>query len=71
MLNIAAMAGEAAGEQRSIDLEALIRADYERARPGDSWDDLKRRSRFSKRDKGLLRHWLEVAQRRAAARAGP
>lgn len=47
-------------------LEDLIRHDYARSRPGDTLDGLKRRARFSKGDAGLLRDWLEVAQRRAA-----
>jgi hypothetical protein len=67
MLKRPAMAGEAAGG-RLDELEALIRLDYERARPGDTLEDLKRRARFSKRDKGLLGDWLAVARRRAAAR---
>ncbi len=48
-------------------LEVLIRDDYARSRPGDTLEDLKRRARFSKGDAGLLRDWLEVARRRAAA----
>jgi hypothetical protein len=48
------------------DLESLIRADYERCRPGDSFDDLKRRARFAKEDKGLLRDWMAIAAARAA-----
>jgi hypothetical protein len=69
MLKRPAMAGEAA-EERLDELEALIRLDYERARPGDSLEDLKRRARFSKRDKGLLGDWLAVARRRVGAGAG-
>lgn len=45
-------------------LESLVRADYERCHPEDSFDDLKRRARFTKEDKGLLRDWLVVAERR-------
>lgn len=45
-------------------LEALIRADYERCHPEDTFDDLKRRARFSKEDKGLLRDWMGVAAQR-------
>jgi hypothetical protein len=51
------------------DLESLIRADYERCHPGDSFDDLKRRARFAKEDKGLLQDWLALAQARAARQA--
>lgn len=43
-------------------LESLIRADYERCHPEDSFADLKHRARFSKEDKGLLRDWLAVAE---------
>ena len=42
-------------------LESLIRADYDRCRPGDTFDDMKRRSRFSREDQGLYRNWLAVA----------
>lgn len=48
-------------------LESLIRADYERCHPGETLEDLKRRARFSKTDKGLLRDWMGVAATRAAA----
>ncbi len=41
--------------------ESLVRDDYERAHPNDSFDDLKRRARFSKEDQGLLRDWMDVA----------
>ncbi|MEC5293207.1 hypothetical protein VSX64_21465 [Aurantimonas sp. C2-6-R+9] len=46
-------------------LGALVRADYEKYHPDDSFDDLKRRARFSKEDKGLLRDWVAVAEQRA------
>lgn len=52
------------GEQEY--LESLIRADYERCHPGETLADIKRRARFSKADKGLLRDWMAVARRRAA-----
>lgn len=42
-------------------LESLIRVDYERSHPDDTFDDLKRRSHFTKEDKGLLRDWMLVA----------
>lgn len=45
--------------------ESLVRDDYERAHPNDSFDDLKRRARFSKEDLGLLRDWMDVAAARA------
>lgn len=47
---------------------ALIRAAYDQRHPGETFDDLKRRARFSKEDKGLLRDWMAVAAQRAAER---
>jgi hypothetical protein len=47
---------------RRIRLGSWVRTEYERLHPGDSFEDLKRRARFSKEDKGLLREWLEVAE---------
>lgn len=47
-------------------LESLILDDFERCHPDDSLDDMKRRSAFSKEDKGLLRDWMAVAALRAA-----
>ena len=44
-----------------------IRADYERCHPNDTFDDLKRRAHFAKEDKGLLRDWLAIAERREQA----
>ncbi len=46
-------------------LESLIRSDYERSHPDETLEDLKRRARFSKEDKGLLRDWMMLAARRA------
>lgn len=46
-------------------LESLIRADYALCHPGETLDDLKRRARFAKEDKGMYRDWLAVAARRA------
>jgi len=46
-------------------LETLIRADYERCHPDDTFDDLRRRARFAKEDKGLLADWMAVAAARA------
>lgn len=48
-------------------LESLIRADYEKYHPDETLEDLKRRARFSKEDKGLLRDWMVVARWRTAA----
>jgi hypothetical protein len=47
--------------------ESLIREDFARCHPDDSLDDMKRRSIFSKEDRGLLRDWMAVAAMRAAA----
>lgn len=47
-------------------LESLIREDFARCHPNDSLDDMKRRSAFSKEDRGLLRDWMAVAAARAA-----
>lgn len=43
-------------------LESLIRTDYERCHPNDSFEDLKRRAHFEE-DRGLLRDWLATAAR--------
>ncbi|MBR0913895.1 hypothetical protein [Bradyrhizobium japonicum] len=52
-------------------LESLIREDFERCHPDDTFEDLKRRASFSKEDKGLLRDWMAVAAARAAAATRP
>lgn len=53
-------------------LESLVREEFERCHPDDTFEDLKRRAAFSKEDKGLLRDWMAVARARAAAeRAKP
>ncbi len=51
----------AADKHRSV--EALARAEYERLHPDDTFDDLVRRARFSKEDRGLLHDWLAAARR--------
>jgi hypothetical protein len=48
-------------------LESLIRQDFERCHPGETLEDLKRRASFSREDRGLLRDWMAIAARRAAA----
>ena len=52
--------------------ESLVAADFSRTHPGDSFEGLKRRARFSKEDKGLLSDWMAIAAARAGAagRAG-
>lgn len=48
--------------------ESLVKADYERCHPGETFGDLKHRARFSKEDMGLLREWMTIAASRAAER---
>lgn len=43
-------------------LEAIAREAYDRCHPDDSFDDLTRRARFSKEDRGLLGDWLAFAR---------
>jgi hypothetical protein len=54
-------------EEERTYLESLIRDDFERCHPGETLEDLKRRASFSKEDRGLLRDWMAIAARRAAA----
>jgi hypothetical protein len=54
-------------EEERIYLESLIREDFERCHAGETLDDLKRRASFSREDRGLLRDWMAIAARRAAA----
>jgi hypothetical protein len=56
------------GDAKRPDLEALIRADYERCHPGDTLENMKQRARFSKEDRGLLGDWMALAALRAKAR---
>jgi 5'-deoxynucleotidase YfbR-like HD superfamily hydrolase len=51
-------------------LESLIREDFERCHPGETLEDFKRRASFSKEDRGLLRDWMAIAKRLAAADQG-
>jgi len=48
-------------------LESLVRDDYDRCHPGETFDDMRRRASFSREDRGLYRDWLSVAAARAAA----
>lgn len=48
-------------------LESLVRDDYDRCHPGETFDDMRRRASFSREDRGLYRDWLAVAAVRAAA----
>ena len=54
-----------ADEHEWADHESLIRADYDRCHPGESFEDLKRRARFSKEDQGLMQDWMTLAAQRA------
>jgi hypothetical protein len=48
------------------DAEELAQDLFERARPSDSFDDLKRRAAFNRQDAGRFRHWIRAAQAIAA-----
>ena len=54
-------------------LESLVRAEYDRTHPGETFDDMKRRMSFSREDQGLYRDWIALATARAAqpAKAKP
>ena len=56
-----------ADEAECAHLESLIREDFEHCHPGETLEDSKHRTSFSKEDKGLLRDWMAVAAIRAAA----
>ena len=47
-------------------LESLVRDDYGRSHPDDTFDDMKRRAAFAREDRGLYRDWLVVAAARSA-----
>jgi hypothetical protein len=50
------------------EIEALARKLFEHTRRDDTFDDLKRRAAFNRQDAGSLRHWIRVAQAKAAER---
>jgi hypothetical protein len=52
-------------------LEALVREDYERCHPEETFDDMKQRAAYSRIDQGLYREWMAVAVARAALLAPP
>ena len=54
-----------ADEAERAYLESLVRGDYDRSHPGETFDDMKRRRSFSKEDKGLYRDWMAIAAARA------
>lgn len=68
-IGVSCIVGPRDVRQRAV-LESLIRPDYERCHPGETLEDLKHRTRFSKEDQGLFRDWMTVAERHAAARHG-
>ena len=41
--------------------EDFVRASYDKTHPGDTFEDLQRRARFDRHDKGLLQDWLAMA----------
>ncbi|CAH1662213.1 conserved hypothetical protein [Chelatococcus asaccharovorans] len=43
-------------------LETIAREAYDRCHRDDSFDDMRRRARFSKEDRGLLGDWLAFAR---------
>jgi hypothetical protein len=45
--------------------ESLVAPDYERSHPGDTFEAMKLRARFSKEDQGLLKQWMTLAAVRA------
>lgn len=44
-------------------LEMHVRDAYERCHPGETFQDLKTRARFSEEDRGLLSDWITFAGR--------
>lgn len=68
---MAAAAARAAGNDACCEhrryVERLIRTDFARCHPGEDLDDIVRRSRFTKEDRGLLREWLTLGMQRALA----
>lgn len=61
--------GPATDEEWAIFI-SLVRDEYDRLHPDDTFDDLKRRARFSKEDQGILRDWMAIAAQRVAAATG-
>jgi hypothetical protein len=51
-------------------IEAAVCEQYERFRPYDTFADLKRRARYEKDSKGLLKHLLEIARRECPEASG-
>jgi hypothetical protein len=57
-------------DMASARIEAAVREQYERFRPYDTFADLKRRARYEKDSKGLLKHLLEIARKECPEAAG-
>ena len=51
------------------DGEQILRAEYERCHPDDTFDALKHRAAFSKEDRRLLEDWRVTIRARGAAAA--
>ena len=49
--------------------EALLRAEYERCHPDDTFDAFRQRAAFSKEDRMLLREWRAAIRARTAQAA--
>ena len=56
-----------ADESERAYLDSLIREDFDRCHPGETLEDVKWWSSFSKEDKGLLHDWMAIAAISAAA----
>lgn len=54
----------------SAALEALVREEYERCHPGETFDDMKQRAAYSRIDSGLYRDWMAIACARAGLDRG-
>jgi len=51
------------------EFQSLVRDEYDRLHPDDTFEDVKHRARFSKEDQGMLRDWMAIAAYRAAVAA--
>ncbi|MDI3469971.1 MAG: hypothetical protein OJF62_002034 [Pseudolabrys sp.] len=56
-------------ESECADAISSTRQRYDRCHPDDTFEDLKRRARFSKEDKGVLRDWMALAIKQASFKA--
>lgn len=51
-------------DTQNSDFDSLVRRDYVRCHPGDSFARLKRGARFTKVENGLIADWLDLSSRR-------